>query len=442
MDPTPPPPTLWYDDQPRFALIEEELAPAATAELPRPAAPSSKPPSSPAHAPSTGAPNAASSSAASHPPKKKGTAASVKRGPKRTKNGEASRRTKKAKAAARGPGEAASDDDESDNGPYCICRGPDDHRWMIGCENCEDWFHGECINITKEVGESLIEKFICPNCTKGNRVTIYKKTCALGTCRKPARLTHSQPSVFCSNEHLQTWWERMVGRLPRGRPSHEPDEKISQDELMAVLNSHLGQAGEDGSWKVAKTPFSGALPQENGDTGAGAKDGVLSAILSEEETALLGKAANNRLQLEEETLLCHKMLTLMELVQSHKRACVAAGRVTDDICGYDSRLDTVSARDAFAAFVRSPEGEATFKELELGEAPTGDEGPKGMCERKRCKIHGQWQKMLLLGIKYQIREMANQTAELREEERIIREAASERWKRKQAEKNWVEVVDD
>lgn len=128
------------------------------------------------------------------------------------------------------------------------------------------------------------------------------------------------------------------------------------------------------------------------------------------------------------------MIALVELTQERRRAAITAGRFNDDICGYDNALDTISARDAFAAFVKSPDGEAAFK--------TGDAaGERSMCERKRCKIHGGWQKMMPLGIKHQIREMASQASEVAEEERIVREAAGERWRRKRAESNWVEVLD-
>jgi COMPASS component SPP1 len=136
-----------------------------------------------------------------------------------------------------------------------LCRGPDDHRWMICCEKCEDWFHGECINMNKEIGEHLIEKFICPNCSTGDLVTIYKKTCALGGCRKPARLTQSQPSVFCSPEHAQTWWERMVARLPRAKGQAGLNDQLTQEEFMALLNSSIGSTAEDGTWKLVKAPF-------------------------------------------------------------------------------------------------------------------------------------------------------------------------------------------
>lgn len=166
-------------------------------------------------------------------------------------------------------------------------------------------------------------------------------------------------------------------------------------------------------------------------------DDPLSQVLSEEEKTCLDSAAQARFQLAEETLLCHKMITLVELTQERRRSVISAGRFGDDVCGYDERLDTISARDAFAAFAKSSDGETVFKAAKLGEPPAGG----GMCERKRCKVHGGWQKMMPLGIKHQIREMASQAAEVAEEERIMREAAGERWKRKRAERNWVEVLD-
>ena len=60
---------------------------------------------------------------------------------------------------------ANDEDDELDEGDsselFCICRKPDDHTWMIGCDGpCEDWFHGHCINMTEKDGK-LIEKFFC-----------------------------------------------------------------------------------------------------------------------------------------------------------------------------------------------------------------------------------------------------------------------------------------
>lgn len=104
-------------------------------------------------------------------------------------------------------------DEEFDNGFYCFCCGLDDYCWMICCENCEDWFYGECINMDKGIGEVFIEKFICLNCMKGNFVMLYKKLCSLGLCCKVVCLGKDMESVFCLDEYVQVWWERMLVKL-------------------------------------------------------------------------------------------------------------------------------------------------------------------------------------------------------------------------------------
>lgn len=193
-------------------------------------------------------------------PKKKGTAA-AKKVPKKTRKARA-KAAKKAAAAKSGTvvpdDDDESSDDEIDNGPYCICRGPDDHRWMISCDACEDWFHGECINLDKELGEKLIERFVCPNCTDGDlNYTKYKKTCSLSGCTDPARLYGKKDrSVFCSNEHCDAWWNLMIRTLPKKNATIEAAEMLTQEDFMGLLASTANQ----GEWKLGENPF-GAFRQ-------------------------------------------------------------------------------------------------------------------------------------------------------------------------------------
>lgn len=65
---------------------------------------------------------------------------------------------------ARSSSIARGDDDESeedDNAIYCICRKPDDHNLMIGCDGpCGDWYHTKCVNM--ESGKHrLISAWYC-----------------------------------------------------------------------------------------------------------------------------------------------------------------------------------------------------------------------------------------------------------------------------------------
>uniref|UniRef100_A0A672F3E3 CXXC-type zinc finger protein 1 n=1 Tax=Salarias fasciatus TaxID=181472 RepID=A0A672F3E3_SALFA len=57
---------------------------------------------------------------------------------------------------------------EGENAPlYCICRKPDINCFMIGCDNCNEWFHGHCINITEKMAKAIREWY-CMRCRDEN----------------------------------------------------------------------------------------------------------------------------------------------------------------------------------------------------------------------------------------------------------------------------------
>ncbi|XP_056293206.1 CXXC-type zinc finger protein 1b isoform X2 [Pseudoliparis swirei] len=57
---------------------------------------------------------------------------------------------------------------EGENAPlYCICRKPDINCFMIGCDNCNEWFHGHCINITEKKAKAIREWY-CTRCKDKN----------------------------------------------------------------------------------------------------------------------------------------------------------------------------------------------------------------------------------------------------------------------------------
>ncbi|XP_068026607.1 CXXC-type zinc finger protein 1 isoform X2 [Melanerpes formicivorus] len=51
-----------------------------------------------------------------------------------------------------------------ENAPvYCVCRKPDINCFMIGCDSCNEWFHGDCINITEKMAKAIREWY-CGQC--------------------------------------------------------------------------------------------------------------------------------------------------------------------------------------------------------------------------------------------------------------------------------------
>lgn len=52
---------------------------------------------------------------------------------------------------------------------YCICRTPyDDSKFYIGCDICQDWYHGSCVGVSEDDAEN-IEFYACPNCKSKNQ---------------------------------------------------------------------------------------------------------------------------------------------------------------------------------------------------------------------------------------------------------------------------------
>jgi transposase InsO family protein len=50
---------------------------------------------------------------------------------------------------------------------FCVCNGPDLGQFMLQCDGCDDWFHGECVNMTEEDAQGE-ETFFCPRCDRAS----------------------------------------------------------------------------------------------------------------------------------------------------------------------------------------------------------------------------------------------------------------------------------
>ncbi|KAG0032800.1 hypothetical protein BGZ82_006377 [Podila clonocystis] len=104
---------------------------------------------------------------------------------------------------------------------YCYCQKPDDGEVMIQCDNCRQWFHGACVDITDEIAnimELKNEKYFCEPCTEIMKAKSKSRTggsntlssslsdardCALPTCLNEARSTSDHCSEECAIKGIE-----------------------------------------------------------------------------------------------------------------------------------------------------------------------------------------------------------------------------------------------
>lgn len=64
-------------------------------------------------------------------------------------------------------------------------------RFMICCDRCEEWFHGECVGITEARGRLMErngEDYICPNCTVKKNQLVRPASSSLSTSTEATKL--------------------------------------------------------------------------------------------------------------------------------------------------------------------------------------------------------------------------------------------------------------
>jgi hypothetical protein len=156
------------------------------------------------------------------------------------------------------PDELATLEDATQN--YCICRKPYE-GFMIGCDECEEWYHGSCIGVSESRADRF-DKFVCVRCSVKNTFKASAKN-AIGVIRKwtslkdlkKARQVEAQKqqrrvrkenkdsqklqkeiSVFCTE---LTSAQSLLGKpksgttvVPAVPESHTEDEKKVENESM------------------------------------------------------------------------------------------------------------------------------------------------------------------------------------------------------------------
>lgn len=352
-------------------------------------------------------------------------------------------------------------DSSEDHNLYCICKKPDNHKWMIGCDGgCDDWFHGDCVNM-KQADEQLVDKFICPQCEENGRGnTTWKPMCRREGCRKPARVGKDRESKYCSDDCGVLFMQEQLQRTAGAKGANGTKEKskkkkrVEEEEEPTPLGGTLRakdlKALVDASPNIQAfknlgtgvlTPPQTASPSR-ATFPANGEDLSLTAGEIERLTALH----------KEKTQLKDRLEVLKDREKFVSMAKEQAVRLADrekikmkDFCGYDSRLSWSDAE--FLLWRNSKHGRAAFHHStlnptpeQISSTPTPADGADAMdidggvdgeekdtaCLKKRCQKHPQWQKLNLQDARFEELEVVEAIKECEKDERSVRDRARRR----------------
>lgn len=104
-------------------------------------------------------------------------------------------------------GDSKNTKKSSEEQVFCICRRPESD-FMIECDRCKEWYHGNCIGITKRKARS-IDTYICDGCNEGSAAEASpkeqgqgngaKKGTGAGNCGECAACLKSTDCGKCAN---------------------------------------------------------------------------------------------------------------------------------------------------------------------------------------------------------------------------------------------------
>ncbi|KAJ5808476.1 hypothetical protein N7474_009745 [Penicillium riverlandense] len=385
---------------------------------------------------------------------------------------------------------AGNGEDEDESEIFCICRRPDNHTWMIGCDGgCEDWFHGKCVDIDPRDAD-LIDKYICPNCSqRGKGCTTWKPMCRLFECRQPARVKVKPPSKYCSDEHGREFMRRQTRHLRLGssRPhkSHKSQDEdlgsmggiLTAGDLSAVIMG-VGSAEEFrklGNRIVSPPPEADeneASPVEENQTTESAPQGgkklgldvdVKDLMYTADESAKLEKLRKLREDLIHRKEMLAVRTSFITLVRQRSKSVVERLKLNDpkggwkDICGFDSRLswsdeefDEWRLSDAGKIALLKGTAEALASSYPVTPTSTDADGDtamdvendkdemafltRGICTKKRCERHKQWVKVQQQDIMFEETTADEDLAKCEDEaQAVVERAALRTWAETDAE---------
>ncbi|KAK0147415.1 Death-inducer obliterator 1 [Merluccius polli] len=130
------------------------------------------------------------------------------------------------------------------NALYCICRQKHNKRFMICCDGCQEWFHGDCVGIGEAQGRCMDrrgEEYTCPTCTsKKQRLPLPDNVQSEDLLESP-EIPASLPDVLAPTASAETTMEVTKPQESKGdaevmaeQSKPEPDIKTEKESSLPL----------------------------------------------------------------------------------------------------------------------------------------------------------------------------------------------------------------
>ncbi|KAI8805280.1 hypothetical protein BJ742DRAFT_775223 [Cladochytrium replicatum] len=266
---------------------------------------------------------------------------------------------------------------------FCFCNGAVESTFYIGCDQCDQWFHGICVDVAESESRRL-DKWYCSACVAESGGTLtaqYKRTCANPSCRRRA----NAETVFCSDDCGRDWAFKRVQEV---LPTLKVDED-ALDRARSKIHDYVD------SWEALDTEMVNRL-----------------AFLREFRARV------------------KQMLSVLD--KRRERVCEVASAVRET-CGFDERIlgwagqTDVMIRRLFELWKRAEEEAVemnkgdTEMDVEFADRPAG--GWSSPCDnvRGKCGIHDRWTDVKIWEIDLESVQLVEFLKQLYKEEETVKE---------------------